>query len=67
MIKTVFGHQFSACFTFQVSGLILFGNILFGKTIFGTIIFGTIIVGMLIFGEGCPVRGTEGTTQVSKA
>ena len=37
MIKTFFGHSFSACFKFQVSGLILFG---------------------------CPVRGTEGSTQV---
>ena len=37
MIKTFFGHSFSACFKFQVSGLILFG---------------------------CPVRGTEGNTQV---
>ena len=25
MIKTFFGHSFSACFKFQVSGLILFG------------------------------------------
>ena len=39
MIKTFFGHSFSACFKFQVSGLILFG---------------------------CPVRGTEGNTQVVK-
>ena len=39
MIKTFVGHYFSACFKFQVSGLILFG---------------------------CPVRGTEGNTQVVK-
>ena len=70
MIKTFFGHSFSACFTFQVLGLILFGIVRFGKIIFGIIIFGKIIVGkiivgIIIFGEGCPVRGTEGNTQVS--
>ena len=46
MIKTFFGHSFSACFIFQVSGPILFGKILFGKMIFGTIIFGIILVGI---------------------
>ena len=55
MIKTFFGHSCSACFTFQVLGLILFGKVIFGIITFGIIkfvilIFGIIIVGIDIFG-----------------
>ena len=47
MIKTFSGYQFSACFTFQVSGLIPFGNILVGKMVFGIVVFGKILFGMI--------------------